>query len=774
MTLGLVSFVLLHYLFLIFLTAAAFAFGARLTHKVTFANRLEWFVVSTATGLGALGTLAFLLGLLRILYAPLVLILLSAILATGYTPLREITTAAARKLRDTSWWVIALVAAVALAGSQLLLLPLYPPTQWDSTSYHFAVAGIYAREHAVVFTPYLRSPVFPQLNELLFTVAMLLYDDLAAQLVQMLFLLLIGATLYCWARRSGSPASAGMWAAAIWISSPLVMMLGSTGYVEIALTCFLTLGAYALFVWYQTREHGWLLLGGAMLGFAEGVKYLALFPILLAGLILIFEAARKRFSKECVTDVLAFTAMVIVIAGPWHARITWYTGNPIWPYAAKILGGGPWPLEHIQLLLRDQFHPGAGSGLKALLMLPWNLTFNAEKLFWAELQFTPVIFYLLPLPVIAAIWNRHVRFLLLLVVLYTTFWFYSAQNARYLVHAVPLLCLACGTALAELVSRVRLLRGSPLATAAICVVLAMPGYRKAKVASFHGWIAMPSEMPPSSKSQRDAYISSRIPEYKAVDYLNTHKGSYTLYSFPNSNLAAYVNGTFVGDWYGPARYQDYLARLEDPEALYRFFCDNNVQYLLLSQVNGPSGAHSDETLVPKFMNGHLRLIYAEDSLIYEVTPSLWELQDTPELLRNNELEEKFLSDVPPGWEMQGRPQMDTSGKESFLGTTSVAAYSSNWLEQTVPVEPGAIYIHRALVRPTVPRQFGVIHIDWLDSSGKTINQSTRYISGPVDWLARATAVTAPSQAVNARIHAASTGPEFMWFDFFSFRKLSYK
>src|SRR5262249_19145906 len=134
----------------------------------------------------------------------------------------------------------------------ILSLPLFPPTQWDATSYHLAAAKIFARSHAVVFTPYLRYPTFPQTNEMLFTLMLLLYDDISAQLVEFLLMLLVAIGLFAWGRRKFS-SRAGLWGAVLWLANPLVIWLGSTAYVDIGLAAFTFFGVYAFFNWRESN-----------------------------------------------------------------------------------------------------------------------------------------------------------------------------------------------------------------------------------------------------------------------------------------------------------------------------------------------------------------------------------------------------------------------------------------------------------------------------------------------------------------------------------------
>jgi hypothetical protein len=63
--------------------------------------------------------------------------------------------------------------------------------------YHLAYAKIYTQTHRLTLTPYLRYPVSPQTNEMLFTLAFLLYDDVSAQLIQFLMMGVLGIGLFC-------------------------------------------------------------------------------------------------------------------------------------------------------------------------------------------------------------------------------------------------------------------------------------------------------------------------------------------------------------------------------------------------------------------------------------------------------------------------------------------------------------------------------------------------------------------------------------------------
>src|SRR6185436_4057821 len=107
----------------------------------------------------------------------------------------------------------------------VLALPLYPPRAFDSTMYFLTSAKVYVQSHQLVVTPFLRLPVLPQLNEMLFTLALLLYDDIAAQVIQLLLLATLTAALIAFGRRNFSKQT-GWWSAAILLGNPLVLWVG--------------------------------------------------------------------------------------------------------------------------------------------------------------------------------------------------------------------------------------------------------------------------------------------------------------------------------------------------------------------------------------------------------------------------------------------------------------------------------------------------------------------------------------------------------------------
>ena len=95
-------------------------------------------------------------------------------------------------------------------------------------------------------------PVMPALNHMLFAWGLALKDDILAQMIEHTFMMLTAVGLYAWGRRQGRPLF-GLAVAAFWLANPLVLWLGESAYVDIALVCFTLLGVYALRRFWETR-----------------------------------------------------------------------------------------------------------------------------------------------------------------------------------------------------------------------------------------------------------------------------------------------------------------------------------------------------------------------------------------------------------------------------------------------------------------------------------------------------------------------------------------
>src|SRR5262245_58740240 len=260
------------------LAIAAFMVGRRLCRAVPFESTPERIAICTAVGLGTIAVAVLLIGLGGRLTRPVVLAVVAAgvlLCAAGWP--REVRPLLTRPREGSPMARVVLLALVGVVLiAPLVLLPLFPPTAWDATMYHLAMPKAYVHWQRVQPTPFLRYPVFPQLNEMLFALGLLFATDLAAHLVQFLMFASSALVLYAFGRERVS-ARAGLWAAAMWVGTPSVVSLASTAMIDVSVALYALAACYAFARWRGTGAPAWLATAGLLAGFAAGCKYTGLF-----------------------------------------------------------------------------------------------------------------------------------------------------------------------------------------------------------------------------------------------------------------------------------------------------------------------------------------------------------------------------------------------------------------------------------------------------------------------------------------------------------------
>ena len=636
-------FIIVHYVFIAVVVFVCYLFGKRLLLKIKFKSVWEDIVFSTGLGLGLLAYGVFFLGLAHLLTTAVLLITIGLGVAVSFLTWPGLAARLSwRNLRWPGWnfrdnasFIANASALSALALMIVLLffflntwkLPLYPPVTWDATEYHLAAAKAYINAHGLVLTPYLRYPVNPQLNEMLFTLALALYDDVAAQLFQYLLLALTALAVYAFAIRYFS-RRAGLLAAALLLGSPLMVWSGAVAYIDIGLTWFVTLSLFAFFnsnsSTSQVGNKTWLALCAVFSGFAAAVKYPALFFTLLFGLGVLARSLRQRRWIE----PIQFAVITLVVACPFYLRNLFYSGNPFFPYFNNFFPETLWSHADMASQALEQAHHGLPHTLLAFLQLPWKLVFK-DTVFSSEVQgfraFQPLLFFLLPLSAWFAVRQAQLRKVLFFALEFIVFWFMTVQVLRYLMPIIPLLSLVGGTTLDQALvwldkfvsPRLKRLPRQPLFVTTLLIMCALllmlpsMNYVKKTSRSF-------GSLPVRAKG-RDTFLSARLPSYPVYQILNQRYGSdYTIYSLMDENMAYFADGRFMGDWFGPARYSLLLASLADGEAVYRYVRGLGADYFLIVFYRMQKPAPDYAAACPE----HFREIYrTEQVLLYELTDS---------------------------------------------------------------------------------------------------------------------------------------------------------
>ena len=218
--------------------------------------------------------------------------------------------------------IVACGLALLIFGLIAVLACFRPPgpLEWDALAYHLADPKLFLLQHRIPNLPTEHHSNFPFTMEMLFTVGLLYNGYALANLFHLLMaaLTLIGMIGFC--SRTLHPV-VGWLSAVIFFTTPMVLWETSVAYIDVGLACFATLSAFVAVSAdcrkgeKEKRRKGatrykqeWihplissslhlstLLLSGLLMGFALGMKYLALVPFGLTVLLLLLARVPVRW-----------------------------------------------------------------------------------------------------------------------------------------------------------------------------------------------------------------------------------------------------------------------------------------------------------------------------------------------------------------------------------------------------------------------------------------------------------------------------------------------
>jgi hypothetical protein len=311
--------------------------GARLLEGLGIRERSgrERLLFGWAAGFSLTTALLMLLTLLGGVSGPAVLGLLAVLAMLSWRTAQQSVADGARALRGADR-PAKLAVSLGIVGLGVWTAPLFvetllPNSDWDSALYHLPLAERYLEGSLWGREPYF--PAFSFAGAVSLQYAALLALDLEAAITPLNYqinLLLLSAT-FAVADRVGGRA-AGLWAAAVFCTTPILWQLGVDARVDGFLCLTLLLAAYALVGFVQEGRDVHLKLAAVALGAALGCKYTALpFVAAIGGLGIAFRL-RGPLGRRGLARLLATTALLVALPNAaWYVANLALHGDPVFP-----------------------------------------------------------------------------------------------------------------------------------------------------------------------------------------------------------------------------------------------------------------------------------------------------------------------------------------------------------------------------------------------------------------------------------------------------------
>ncbi len=307
---------------------------------LTRLSRAERIALEGGIGLGIVALVTLLLGLVG-LFRPLILWALligSALLLRRSLRawLSEAVAVGRSALRIESVGAKLIAGYCAIMLLLALVIALAPPAHWDSLTYHLVAPQRYLEASAIRAQPDNFYLGLSENVEMLFGLVIGAFgrDTAAAPVHFGIGVLALLATAGLARRFAGK--SAGWWAALLLLSAYNLWALFGWAYVDLATMLYGALALVALTAWRENPSDAWLVVIGAIVGLAVGVKYAAGMIGVAAGLVILIQQPRRVLRNGLIVGVTA-----LIVFAPWAIKGIALYGNPIYPFAFGGLNWNP-------------------------------------------------------------------------------------------------------------------------------------------------------------------------------------------------------------------------------------------------------------------------------------------------------------------------------------------------------------------------------------------------------------------------------------------------
>ncbi|MEE2679599.1 MAG: hypothetical protein VX546_13550 [Myxococcota bacterium] len=399
-----------------------------------------------AAGARFLGTLG--LGFVALQLAVLALAWLGALAPAGRWGLLFIASAAGvadlvrrERPRLSAGRTLAILAGATALLAGPLLIAFDADPGWDALTYHLPLAERAAFVNGSPVDPWSVFSAFPHAVSMLYLLTQTLDGTALARWLHLEFGVLT-AWLAVLLAREASPR-AGWLAAAALAACPLFAWELGIAYADLP-ACFFTLLAVALL--RSDSDLARCITAGIFAGAAAACRYPSwIVPFALLALVWLPGAVsgpRLRASAAVLVGTLVSLA-------PWMARNLAFTGNPVAPaFQGWFAAPGEEFFAPLAVAQNAAFirSVGPGFGFSDLLALPWRLTVEATPGDYRNFGYRIGPLYLLG--VLAALgWGGAAgaalsRRLWVAAGLSALFWFFTAQEPRYLLPTLVLTAVA--------------------------------------------------------------------------------------------------------------------------------------------------------------------------------------------------------------------------------------------------------------------------------------------------------------------------------------------
>ena len=452
---------------------------------------------------------------------------------------QDVPTLPAAEVSSRTERIVCLAMVCALAGILVIevILCLMPPVSRDALIHHLAIPKLWLRHGGFFETPWTLFSYFPMNVDLLYLLPLLFGNDRVPAFIHLLFGWGTGYLVYRYLKDQAGKVW-GLLGLLLFVSTPMVIRLSITAYVDLGMIFFTTASVLAYLRW---RDGGyedvkWLLLAAVCMGLAAGTKYSALISwLFLSGAVCFLYARDTGKQLQAIRWGLIFSLVALVTVSPWLVKNLVLKGNPIYPLmdnvfsfihggretAAFLAAGGVERGEGYSLLRSRTLV--YGEEIWQILLLPLRICFEGRDHSPQHFDgiLNPLFALAIPFAFVGSRKGHRCFFLLFMVIVFSLSVLVVDLRIRYILPTVPFMTILAVMGIRNGTEWLAGRRQTALRLAGVAVFFAVALLLAANLVylghQFKGIRPLPYIL---GEESHDEFLSRQVGSYPATAYVN--------------------------------------------------------------------------------------------------------------------------------------------------------------------------------------------------------------------------------------------------------------
>ena len=416
------------------------------------------------------------------------------------------------------------------------LLCFLPPISRDALIHHLAIPKLWVRHGGWFETPWAEFSYLPMNVDLLYLVPLAFGNDVLPAFIHMLFGWGTGYLVYRYLREEAG-RTWGLLGILVFVSTPMVMRLSITAYVDLGMVFFITASVLAYLRWRGDNYKGvkWLVASAVFMGLAAGTKYNAFISWAFLNCAVCYLYARDSGRQlQALRWGALFFLVTLAVVSPWLVKNLILKGNPVYPLmdglftfihggreSAAFLVAGDAESSGFNLIRNRMLLYGEEAW--QILLLPLRIFIEGQDHSWQYFDgiLNPLFLFAIPFAFVGAAEGNRAFFLFFVVFVFTISVLTADLRIRYILPILPVATILAvmgirnvHESIREIKPRTRqVLKGTVMA-----IVILMIGKNIFYLGNQFTLIQpIPYIM---GRESRDAFLSRTVASYPAVSFIN--------------------------------------------------------------------------------------------------------------------------------------------------------------------------------------------------------------------------------------------------------------